>query len=136
MDYLRNYQNWLNNPLLNDEGKTELKEIANDNSQIEYRFGGELSFGTAGMRGIIGMGMNMMNIYTVSRATKGLSEYICDLGQAAKEQGVVISYDTRRKSTEFALISASVLLDFGIKVYLYEKPRPVPMLSFAVRKLN
>ena len=136
MDYLRNYKNWLNNPLLDEEGKKELEQIANDNAQIEYRFGGELSFGTAGMRGLIGIGPNMMNVYTVSRATTGLAKYICDLGEQAKAQGVVISYDTRRKSDVFALISASVLLDFGIKVYMYAKGRPVPMLSFAVRNLN
>ncbi len=136
MDYKSNYLSWLNDPRLNAEGKEELSAIANDEKAIEYAFGGELEFGTAGMRGIIGYGMNKMNIYTVMRATQGLSEFIKTLGKDAMERGVVVSFDTRRKSQEFAKASAAVLAKNGIKAYLFDDVHPVPMLSYAVRYLN
>ncbi len=136
MDYKANYQSWLNDARLCEEGKEDLLAMANDEKAIEYAFGGELEFGTAGMRGIIGYGMNKMNIYTVMRATQGLSEFIKTLGEAAIERGVVISYDTRRKSREFAEAAASVLAKNGIKAYLFDDVHPVPMLSYAVRYLN
>lgn len=109
MDYRKNYQSWLSDPRLSEEGKRELEEIACDEKAKEYRFGGELEFGTAGMRGIIGYGMNMMNVYTVMRATKGLADFILEQGGEAAKKGVVISYDTRRKSEEFAKAAAGVL---------------------------
>ena len=136
MGYQQNYEKWLSDSRLDAESRAELKAIANDEKEKEYRFGGELEFGTAGMRGIIGCGMNMMNIYTVMRASEGLSRYIATLGQAAKDRGVVISYDTRRKSRLFAEKSAGVLAKNGIKVYLFSAVHPVPMLSYAVRYLN
>lgn len=136
MDYKKNYREWLNSPYLNAEGKAELTAIANDEKDIEYRFGGELEFGTAGMRGVIGYGMNMMNVYTVKRATQGLAEWVKSLGEAAMERGVVISYDTRRKSEEFAKATAAVLAKNGIKAYLFDDVHPVPMLSYAVRYLK
>ncbi len=136
MGYQENYQTWLNDPRLDGETKAELLAIADDEKEKEYRFGGELEFGTAGMRGLIGGGMNMMNIYTVMRATEGLSRYICSLGEEAKKRGVVISYDTRRKSRLFAEKSAGVLAKNGIKAYLFSDVHPVPMLSYAVRYLN
>ena len=136
MDYRKNYQSWLNHPALCDEGKAELLAVAGDEKELEYRFGGELEFGTAGMRGIIGYGMNMMNIYTVMRATQGLAEWIKTLGKEAMERGVVVSYDTRRKSQEFAKVTAEVLAKNGIKAYLFDDVHPVPMLSYAVRYLN
>ena len=74
MNYQANYEKWLSDPRLSDEGRKELREIAGDEKAKEYRYGGELEFGTAGMRGIIGYGMNMMNVYTVMRATQGLAE--------------------------------------------------------------
>ena len=83
MDYRKNYQTWLSDPRLSEEGRAELKAIASDEKAKEYRFGGELEFGTAGMRGIIGYGMNMMNVYTVMRATQGLAEFIKELGAEA-----------------------------------------------------
>ena len=134
MDYHFEYQKWIEHPALNAEGKAELLAIAND--EKEYRFGGELEFGTAGMRGVIGYGVNMMNIYTVMRATKGLSEWIKSLGKAAMERGVAISFDTRRKSEEFAKAAAGVLAKNGIKAHLFDDVHPVPMLSYAVRYLN
>ena len=136
MDYLANYQKWLNSSAINEECREELKGIAGNDKEIEYRFGGELEFGTAGMRGLIGYGMNMMNVYTVMRATQGLAEWIKTLGKDAMERGVVISYDTRRKSEEFARATAGVLAKNGIKVWLFTDVHPVPMLSYAVRYLK
>ena len=136
MDYLSAYRSWCENPALNGEGKTELASIAGDTKEIEYRFGAELEFGTAGMRGIIGYGTNMMNVYTVRRATQGLAEYVKSLGASAMKRGVVISYDTRRKSEEFARASAGVLAANGIAAYVFDDVHPVPMLSYAVRRLG
>ena len=136
MDYKAVYREWCANPALNAEGKAELASVAGDEKAIEYRFGAELEFGTAGMRGIIGYGTNMMNVYTVRRATQGLAEYVKSLGAAAMKRGVVISYDTRRKSAEFARASAEVLSANGIVAYLFDDVHPVPMLSYAVRKLG
>ena len=136
MNYQANYEKWLSDPRLSDEGRNELKEIAGDEKAKEYRFGGELEFGTAGMRGIIGYGMNMMNVYTVMRATQGLAEFIKELGEDAVKSGVVISYDTRRKSEEFARAAAGGLAKNGVKAYLFDDVHPVPMLSYAVRYLR
>ena len=136
MDYKKNYQEWINNPALCEEGKAELLSVADNAKDLEYRFGGEMEFGTAGMRGVIGYGINMMNIYTVMRATQGLAEWIKTLGEEAMERGVVISYDTRRKSEEFAKATAGVLAKNGIKAYLFDDVHPVPMLSYAVRYLK
>ncbi len=136
MDYKKNYDKWLDSPYLNEEGRAELTAIAGNEKDIEYRFGGELEFGTAGMRGVIGYGMNMMNVYTVKRATQGLAEWVKSLGTAAMERGVVVSYDTRRKSEEFAKATAAVLAKNGIKAYLFDDVHPVPMLSYAVRYLK
>ncbi len=136
MAYYDLYTKWLNSPALGDEGRAELKSLEGNEKEIEYRFGGELEFGTAGMRGIIGYGQNVMNVHTVMRATKGLAEFIKTLGKDAMERGVVISYDTRRKSAEFAKATAGVLAKNGIKAYLFDDVRPVPMLSYAVRYLK
>ncbi len=136
MDYQKEYEKWITNAKLNDEGRAELNAIANDEKEKEYRFGGELAFGTAGMRGIIGYGVNMMNIYTVMRATQGLCEWLKSLGKDAMARGVVVSYDTRRKSQEFAKATAGVLAQNGIKAYLFDEVHPVPMLSYAVRYLK
>ncbi len=136
MDYLAKYRQWLANPALCAEGKAELESLAGNEKELEYRFGGEMEFGTAGMRGVIGYGINMMNIYTVMRATQGLAEWIKSLGEAEMARGVVISYDTRRKSEEFAKAAAGVLAKNGIKAYLFDDVHPVPMLSYAVRYLN
>ncbi len=136
MAYRIEYENWLNHPLLTAEGVEELTAIADNEKEIEYRFGAEMEFGTAGMRGLLGYGTNMMNIYTVRRATQGLAEYIKSLGEHAKNQGVVISYDTRKNSELFARESAGVLAANGINVHLFGDVHPVPMLSFAVRYMN
>ncbi|MDE5765690.1 MAG: phospho-sugar mutase [Clostridia bacterium] len=136
MDFEKAYESWLEDERLNDEGKRELASIRNNREEIEYSFGAELEFGTAGMRGIIGYGTNKMNVYTVARATQGLSEFIKGLGEEAKLKGVVISYDTRLKSDVFAKTAAEVLAANNIKAYLFDDVHPVPMLSFAVRALG
>ena len=118
MDYREQYRLWVSDARLCEEGKKELEGISSNEKEQEYRFGGELAFGTAGMRGIIGYGMNMMNVYTVMRATQGLSEFMLECGKDAIDRGVVISYDTRRKSEEFAKAAANVLSQNGIKAYL------------------
>lgn len=134
--YLDSYKEWLSFSGLTEKERKELVEIESNEKEIEYRFGKDLEFGTAGMRGIIGMGTNMMNVYTVKRATQGLCEYIKTLGNKAMQKGVVISYDTRRMSYEFARVSALVLASNGIKVYVFDDVHPVPMLSYAVRELG
>ena len=136
MNYTEIYENWLNDPRLISEAKAELESVKDNKKEIEYRFGAELEFGTAGMRGIIGFGTNMMNVYTVKRASWGLAEFIKKLGADAMQRGVVISYDTRLKSDEFALAAAETLAANNIKVYLFSEVHPVPMLSFAVRNLK
>ncbi|MBR2385394.1 MAG: phospho-sugar mutase [Clostridia bacterium] len=136
MDYKVNYENWITSPYLRADGLAELTAIANDEKEIEYSFGAELEFGTAGMRGIIGYGTNKMNVYTVRRATQGLAEFIKANGTQAMKRGVAISFDTRRNSELFARTAAGVLLHNDIKVYIYPEARPVPMLSYAVRELN
>ncbi len=129
------YQSWLEAKGLDEEGKKELNALT-DEKDIEYRFGKDLEFGTAGMRGKIGMGINMMNVYTVRRATQGVAEYIKTLGESAMKRGVAISYDTRKFSYEFAYAAAIVLVSNGINAFIYDDVRPVPMLSFAVRELK
>ena len=133
--YKELFETWKNSNIVADLDKAELSSLT-DEKDIEYRFGKYLEFGTAGMRGLIGLGTNMMNVYMVKYATQGLAEYIKDLGDKAKKRGVVISYDTRRKSEEFAYASALVLASNGIKTYLFSDVHPVPMLSFAVRQLG
>lgn len=133
--YKEIYNAWLESNKLTDSERQELLGLT-DEKEIEYRFGKDLEFGTAGMRGLIGLGTNMMNVYTVKRATQGLSEYIKTLGDKAMKRGVVISYDTRRMSYEFAVCSAIVLVSNGIKAYLFDDVHPVPMLSYAVRELG
>ena len=128
------YQSWLESRKISEKEREVLKSL--EENEIEYRFGKDLEFGTAGMRGIIGLGTNMMNKYTVSRATQGLSDYIKKLGEEAMKKGVVISYDTRRCSADFAWTSAVILATNGIKTYLFNDVHPVPMLSYAVRTLG
>ncbi len=130
------YNSWLNSGKLTDKEIEQLKSIEDNEKEIEYRFGKELEFGTAGMRGIIGLGTNMMNVHVVKKATQGLSEYIKTLGEDAKKKGVVISYDTRRFSYEFAYATALVLVSNGINAHLFSDVHPVPMLSFAVREMK
>ena len=134
MGYKEMYQSWLDNPYFDEDTKAELKSIAGDDKEIEDRFYTELEFGTAGLRGVIGAGMNRMNIYTVRKATQGLANYIKKVGKEA--QGVAIAFDSRRMSQEFADEAALCLAANGIKAYVFESLRPTPELSYAVRKLG
>lgn len=133
-DYMKIYQEWLANPYFDEDTKAELKAIENDENEIKERFYMDLEFGTAGLRGIIGAGINRMNIYVVRRATQGLANYIIKQGGADK--GVAIAYDSRRMSPEFADEAARTLAANGIKAYKFESLRPTPELSFAVRELG
>ena len=133
MDYRQQYTSWMNYDGLDAQIKAELESIAQDDNEIKERFYKDLEFGTAGLRGILGAGINRMNIYTVRRATQGLASFIVSSGQEAMNSGVVISYDSRINSTLFAEETARVLAANGIHVYLSNRLRPVPELSFAVR---
>ncbi len=133
-DYMKIYEEWLGNPYFDQETKEELKAIQGNEEEIKERFYMDLEFGTAGLRGIIGAGINRMNIYVVRRATQGLANYIIKQGGAAK--GVAIAYDSRRMSPEFADEAARTLAANGIKAYKFESLRPTPELSFAVRELG
>ena len=118
------------------EERKELDAIKNDPAEINDRFAAPLAFGTAGMRGVVALGTFRMNVYTVARATAGLAKFINDLGISAAERGVVISYDTRRFSVEFAKTVAAVLSKAKIKAYLFDNVHPVPLCSYAVRHLH
>ena len=100
MEYREKYEEWLNDPYFDEAAKEELRSIAEDGNEIKERFYMDLEFGTAGLRGVIGAGINRMNIYVVRRATQGLANYIIKQGGASK--GVAIAYDSRRMSPEFA----------------------------------
>lgn len=133
-DYMKIYQEWLANPYFDNKTKEELRAIANDENEIKERFYMDLEFGTAGLRGIIGAGINRMNIYTVRRATQGLANYI--IKQGGTDKGVAIAFDSRHMSPEFAMEAAMTLAANGIKAYKFESLRPTPELSFAVRELG
>ena len=134
MHYTKIYETWKNASSLEDYLKEELIAIEGNDTEIEDRFHKSLDFGTAGLRGIIGAGTNRMNVYTVRQATQGLAEYIKKSGK--EDMGVVIAYDSRHFSPEFALESAKILCSNNIKTYLFESLRPTPELSFALRTLN
>jgi len=135
MNYRENYEKWLRDFREDEATYQELLSIAGDEKEIEDRFYMELSFGTAGLRGVLGAGTNRMNEYNVRRATKALGKYILqEAGQA--ERGVVIAYDSRRCSDTFAKQAALTLANTGVKAYLFDALRPVPELSFSVRYLN
>ena len=128
------YQEWLNAPWCDEATKAELQGLQHNEKEIEDRFYMDLEFGTAGLRGIIGAGINRMNIYVVRRATQGLANYI--IKQGGQGKGVAIAYDSRRMSPEFADEAARTLAANGIMAYKFESLRPTPELSFAVRQLG
>ena len=135
MGYRETNEQWLKD-FANDEALvSELTAIAGDEKEVEDRFYRGLEFGTAGMRGVLGAGMNRMNRYNVRRATKGLAQYLLQKPEEA-QRGVVIAYDSRRCSDEFAKDTALVLCQEGVPAYLFDALRPVPILSYAVRHLN
>ena len=142
MKYLEKYNFWLESEYFSGEAKEELRALAGNEEEIRDRFYKDLQFGTGGLRGKIAMGTNRMNIYTVSRATQGLADYLIKESQKQPHpqeylnRGVVIAYDCRHKSREFAETTALVLNASNIKTYLFEDVRPTPELSFAVRHLH
>ena len=133
--YMEEYLRWRQAEKLAPQLKAELEAIADNPKEIEERFYTELEFGTAGLRGILGAGTNRMNAQVIKRATLGLSEYILGFAGGA-ERGVAIAYDSRRMSREFALEAALTLCAKGIHAYIYDSLRPVPMLSYMVRRLK
>lgn len=133
-EYEVKYNEWLNNPVIDEESKNELLEIKGNETEIEDRFYKDLEFGTAGLRGIIGIGTNRMNKYTVTKATQGLANYIIKKGM--QDRGVAIAFDCRIMSKEFSEETTLCLNANGIKTYRFEDLRPTPELSFAVRELG
>lgn len=133
MNFKDLYDIWSKDSFFDASTQKELADIANDEKEIEERFYKDLEFGTGGLRGILGAGTNRMNVYTVAKASAGLAQYIVANGKEAMEKGVAVSFDSRHFSPEFADVTASTLAAYGIKVYLSDELRPVPMLSYAVR---
>lgn len=134
MDYKAKYEQWCQDPIFDKETKAELSAITGDEKEIEDRFYKDLSFGTGGLRGVIGAGTNRMNVYTVTKATQGLANYIKK--QGGEDKGVAIAFDSRHMSVEFSEKAALCLNANGIKTYRFETLRPTPELSFALRELH
>ncbi|MEK4085279.1 phospho-sugar mutase [Psychrobacillus sp. FSL K6-1415] len=136
MRYRQLFDQWNNFSELESNWKEDLQLLTKDERKMEDAFYRDLEFGTGGMRGEIGAGTNRINTYTVRKATTGLASYIKGAGAEAMERGVVIAYDSRRYSPEFALEAANTLASNGIKAYLFNEPRTTPQLSFSVRHLH
>jgi phosphoglucomutase len=136
MYWKKNANSWMEFKGLDAELQSQLKELMNDERQLEDAFYKNLEFGTGGMRGEIGVGTNRMNLYTVRKASAGLAAYIENHGIEAKQRGVVIAFDSRHKSPEFAMEAARTLATKGIQTYVFDELRPTPELSFALRYLN
>lgn len=134
MPYRKEYEKWIKGPV-DDATRRELASIEGQDEQINSRFHAPLKFGTGGLRGVLGAGLSRMNIYTVRQATQGMANLILRQGAEAAERGVVIAYDCRSLSAEFAAQAACVLAANGIRAYLFDDMRPTPELSFAVREL-
>lgn len=131
-------KSWLASPAIAEADRSEIHRLveSKDDAELTDRFYTDLSFGTGGLRGVLGAGRNRMNIYTVGAAAQGLADYIANQGDSAKADGVAIAHDCRRMSREFAMRTALVMAGNGIKAYVFERLRPTPELSFAVRHLN
>lgn len=136
MDCFKQYKYWLESDYFDADTKAELKRIENNPKEIEERFYKELEFGTGGLRGIIGAGTNRMNRYTVRKASQGVANYLIKKGEDARNKGIVIAYDSRRMSREFAMEAGMVFTGNGIRTYIFDELRPTPELSFAVRFLG
>ncbi len=132
--YQEKYEEWLNNPFFDEKVKEELLSIKDNEEEKKDRFYKDLEFGTAGLRGVVGIGTNRMNEFTVGKATQGLAEYIVEKG--GQDRGVAIAYDSRHMSQEFSELAALILNANGIKTYRFESLRPTPELSFSVRHLG
>ncbi|HHK5536242.1 TPA: phospho-sugar mutase [Bacillus mobilis] len=136
MNWKQEFSRWLSYAELDAELKEQLENMKQDEKKIEDSFYKNLEFGTGGMRGELGAGTNRLNVYTVRKATQGLATFIEKLGEEAKKRGVVVAYDSRHKSPEFAMEVAATLGAHGITTYVFESLRPTPVLSFAVRHLH
>ncbi|MES5844260.1 MULTISPECIES: phospho-sugar mutase [unclassified Bacillus cereus group] len=136
MNWKQEFSRWLSYAELDAELKEQLENMKQDEKKIEDSFYKNLEFGTGGMRGELGVGTNRLNVYTVRKATQGLAKFIEKLGEEAKKRGVVVAYDSRHKSPEFAMEVAATLGAHGITTYVFESLRPTPVLSFAVRHLH
>ena len=133
MNYMAEYERWLASPALTADERAELEAIRGDEDAIKDRFFAPLSFGTAGLRGVLGVGLYRMNRFTVGAATQGLANLIVQNGPEACARGVAIAYDSRHFSPEFAQLAACILAANGISVKLYDELRTTPELSFAIR---
>ncbi len=136
MDWKTTFNKWNDHLTLEPELHEKLTALVDDEAALEDCFYKNLEFGTGGMRGEIGVGTNRMNVYTIRKATQGFASYIEKLGEEAKQRGVVIAYDSRHKSPEFAMEAAKTLATNGIQAYVFDSLRPTPELSFAVRYLH
>ena len=133
MSYQTEYKRWMESGKLTAQEQAELAAIAGDEGEIESRFYAPLSFGTAGLRGVLGMGLYRMNRFTVGQATQGLANLVVGSGKEAMGRGVAIAFDSRHFSPEFAREAACILAANGVKVRLFDELRPTPELSFAIR---
>ena len=136
MDWKQKAERWLQFEGLDKVVRQQLDNIKDDEKGLEEAFYKNLEFGTGGMRGEIGAGSNRMNLYTIRKASAGLAAYIEGNGEEAKKRGVVIAYDSRHFSPEFAMEAAKTVASKGIQAYVFESLRPTPELSFAVRYLQ
>ena len=136
MDFKDNYKKWIESDAVDSATKNELNDIAGNETETEDRFYKDLSFGTGGLRGVMGAGTNRMNVYTVRKATQGVANEILSHGHEFVEKGVVIAYDSRNNSKDFAYECTRVLSANGIKTYIFDSLSPTPELSFAVRYLG
>ena len=134
MSYRENYENWLNSPALSQEEKAELESIRGDEKEIESRFFDQLAFGTAGLRGTMGVGLYRMNVHVIRHATQAFAQVILEEGAEAAARGVAVCFDCRNNSDLFAREAACVMAGNGIPVRLFQALRPTPELSFAVRE--
>ena len=132
----KKYEEWLNSDSISAEDKEELKKLAGNEKEIVERFYKDLDFGTGGLRGVRGLGTNRINRYVIRKVTQGLANYMLKSDADAKKKGIVIAYDSRIQSDEFAINTALVMAANGIKAYLFESLRATPELSFAVRELG
>jgi phosphoglucomutase len=134
MTYIDEYKKWLESDALTPDEMAELKSIAGDDKEIESRFCNQLEFGTAGLRGVMGAGINRMNVHVVRHATQAFAEVILEDGPDTAKKGIVICYDCRHHSREYAEEAACVMAANGIPVKLFTELRPTPELSFAIRQ--
>jgi len=134
LDYLKEYTRWKEREDLDSDVREALLKMEDNDDEKKMWFSSDISFGTAGLRGIMTAGTNAMNVYTVGRATQGIANLINSIGKA--DRGVAIAYDCRNNAERFAKVSAEVLAANGVKAYIFESLRPTPVLSFALRELN